>query len=49
MEIGPVACSALLKACAHNRDLTSALHLFDRMIKRRMPLNRYSYNCLIHL
>lgn len=49
IDIGPVGCSALIKACALHRDVDMALDVFDKMLKRQVSFNRFTYNCMLHL
>jgi len=47
--VGPVGASCLIKLCAHRRDLDGALELYYRMCAVRTTLNKFTYNCLLHL
>lgn len=48
-DIGPMGASALIKLCADQDDLDKGLELFYKMTSTRTTLNRYIYNCLLHL
>ena len=48
VDVGPVCASVLIKLCAQRRDLPLALDIFHRL-SGHSTLNRYTYNCLIHL
>ena len=39
-DIGPVASSALIQACARVRDVDVGLQLFEQMLRRRVTINR---------
>ena len=47
-DVGPVCASVVLKLCARRRDIDLALNIYHRL-SGQSTLNRFSYNCLIHL
>jgi pentatricopeptide repeat protein len=46
VDVGPVGASAIIKACARTRDVASGLRIFERMLRRRVTFNRYTYNAV---
>lgn len=48
VDVGPVCASVVLKLCARRRDIDLALGIYHRL-SGQSTLNRFSYNCLIHL
>ena len=48
VDVGPVCASVMLKLCARRRDIDLALDIYHRL-SGQSTLNRFSYNCLIHL
>jgi pentatricopeptide repeat protein len=48
VDVGPVCASVVIKLCARRRDIGLALDIYHRL-SGQSTLNRFSYNCLIHL
>jgi len=46
VDVGPVGASAIIKACARVRDVSNGLRIFERMLRRRVTFNRYTYNAV---
>lgn len=49
IDLGPVACSAMIKACAMHKDADLALQVFEQMQRNSMRIDRLTSNCLIRL